>query len=359
MKPTIGEIPTDGIVPLSETLDHVGPMCLSVEDAALLYGVLRGIPNPEAPAPRDVQRPALRRSARRTSSTCSIGRSPPDSTRPASDSRSAGAVLDDVDDPAHEGDRGDLRAHRAARGRGLSRRRRSKAGPRTTHENVRLRLEMGRYILAEDYVRAQRGRQILTQEVREALGGRDGLLLPSMPVPATRLGAATVSIGGTEETVRNITLRLTQLFNITGHPAISLPCGKTDEGLPVGLQIVGDQEPHARNCCKSPRPSRRSSQTGSLRVSAVLSRVGTPSGIGVARTAWCGRSTGVSTGWHPTDITSHVPEERVAAWVDEVMQDTPAFFDLPPTSDYAFTTPRRLSCGSREKPARCVFRAQS
>ena len=64
-------------------------------------------------------------------------------------------------------------------------------------------------------------------------------MLPSMPVPATTLGVPTVSIGGTEEPVRNITLRLTQLFNITGHPAISLPCGKTDEGLPVGLQIVG------------------------------------------------------------------------------------------------------------------------
>ena len=64
--------------------------------------------------------------------------------------------------------------------------------------------------------RAQRGRQLLIREVREALGGRDGLLLPSMPVPATKLGVPTVSLGGTEETVRNITLRLTQLFNITG-----------------------------------------------------------------------------------------------------------------------------------------------
>jgi aspartyl-tRNA(Asn)/glutamyl-tRNA(Gln) amidotransferase subunit A len=111
--------------------------------------------------------------------------------------------------------------------------------PQDYTENVRLRLEMGRYILAEDYVRAQRGRLRLIREVREVLNGRDGLLLPSMPVPATKLGAATVSLGGTEETVRNITLRLTQLFNITGHPAISLPCGKTGEGLPVGIQIVG------------------------------------------------------------------------------------------------------------------------
>ena len=54
LKPTIGEIPIDGIVPLSESFDHAGPLCLSVEDAALLYGVLRGIPNPVVPAPRDV-----------------------------------------------------------------------------------------------------------------------------------------------------------------------------------------------------------------------------------------------------------------------------------------------------------------
>src|SRR6188472_872959 len=53
LKPTIGEIPIDGIVPLSESFDHAGPMCLSVEDAALLYGVLRGVPNPVAPAPRE------------------------------------------------------------------------------------------------------------------------------------------------------------------------------------------------------------------------------------------------------------------------------------------------------------------
>jgi len=105
--------------------------------------------------------------------------------------------------------------------------------------NVRIRLEMGRYILAEDYVRALRGRQVLIDEVDAALAGRDALLLPSLAVPATRLGAATVKVSGGEEPVRNITLRLTQLFNITGHPAISIPCGMTAEGLPIGAQLAG------------------------------------------------------------------------------------------------------------------------
>jgi Asp-tRNA(Asn)/Glu-tRNA(Gln) amidotransferase A subunit family amidase len=54
--------------------------------------------------------------------------------------------------------------------------------------NVRIRLEMGRYILAEDYVRALRGRHLLIEEVDAALRGRDALLLPSLAVPASQAG---------------------------------------------------------------------------------------------------------------------------------------------------------------------------
>jgi aspartyl-tRNA(Asn)/glutamyl-tRNA(Gln) amidotransferase subunit A len=79
--------------------------------------------------------------------------------------------------------------------------------------------------------------------VDAALATHDALLLPTLPVPATRLGAATVRVGTTDEPVRNITLRLTQLFNVTGHPAISIPCGKTREGLPIGAQLVGTTTP--------------------------------------------------------------------------------------------------------------------
>jgi len=107
--------------------------------------------------------------------------------------------------------------------------------------NVRIRLEMGRYILGEDYVRALRGRDVLIAEVDAALRSRDALVLPSLSVPAVRLGASTVKIGGVEEPVRNITLRLTQLFNITGHPAITIPCATTTDGLPIGVQLVGER----------------------------------------------------------------------------------------------------------------------
>jgi aspartyl-tRNA(Asn)/glutamyl-tRNA(Gln) amidotransferase subunit A len=105
--------------------------------------------------------------------------------------------------------------------------------------NVRSRLELGRYVLGEDYVRALRGREVLRRQVNAALGRRSALLLPALAIPAPKLGATTVRIGASEEPVRNVMLRLTQLFNITGHPAITLPCGNTSLGLPVGLQLVG------------------------------------------------------------------------------------------------------------------------
>jgi len=237
LKPTIGELPIDGIVPLSESLDHPGPMCLTVEDTALFYGVLRGIPNPTPPSARDVS--GLRFGIPRgyffdLMDPQVLARFDESCER----LKSAGAVLEDVA-IAHTKEIAAIYVHIALPEAAAYHASTLENRPQDYTENVRLRLEMGRYILAEDYVRAQRGRQLLTREVREAIGGRDGLLLPSMPVPATKLGVPTVSISGTEEPVRSITLRLTQLFNITGHPAISLPCGKTDEGLPVGLQIVG------------------------------------------------------------------------------------------------------------------------
>jgi aspartyl-tRNA(Asn)/glutamyl-tRNA(Gln) amidotransferase subunit A len=113
------------------------------------------------------------------------------------------------------------------------------AHPEGYSPGVRLRLEMGRYVLAEDYVRAMRLRDVLKRSVTDALVGLDALLLPTLPIPAPPIGAASVDVDGHKEPVRAAMLRLTQLFNITGHPAISIPAGVTDDGFPVGLQLVG------------------------------------------------------------------------------------------------------------------------
>jgi aspartyl-tRNA(Asn)/glutamyl-tRNA(Gln) amidotransferase subunit A len=237
LKPTLGEIPTDGVVPLSETMDHVGPLCLCVDDTALLYDVLRGIPNPVAPVPRDARglRFGIPRPYFFDLIDPQVASRFDDLCRRLKD---AGAVLEDVVIP-HTKEISTIYVHIALPEAAAYHAPTLESRPQDYTENVRLRLEMGRYILAEDYVRAQRGRLVLIREVNDAMNGRDGLLLPSLPVPATKLGKPTVSVGGVEEPVRNITLRLTQLFNITGHPAISVPCGTTDEGLPVGVQLVG------------------------------------------------------------------------------------------------------------------------
>jgi Asp-tRNA(Asn)/Glu-tRNA(Gln) amidotransferase A subunit family amidase len=103
---------------------------------------------------------------------------------------------------------------------------------------------MGRYVLGEDYARALRGRELIRREVDAALDGVDGLFLPALAIPAPKIGVPIVRIGATEEPVRNVMLRCTQAFNVSGHPAITLPCGSTTEGLtteglPLGAQIIG------------------------------------------------------------------------------------------------------------------------
>jgi aspartyl-tRNA(Asn)/glutamyl-tRNA(Gln) amidotransferase subunit A len=111
--------------------------------------------------------------------------------------------------------------------------------PHAYTDNVRIRLEMGRHVLAEDYVRALRGRAVITSEVERALENADALILPALSIEAPPIGAATVAVNGGNEPVRNAMLRCTQPFNVSGHPAISIPCGFTAARLPVGLQIVG------------------------------------------------------------------------------------------------------------------------
>jgi aspartyl-tRNA(Asn)/glutamyl-tRNA(Gln) amidotransferase subunit A len=239
LKPEIGEVPTTGIVPLSRTMDHVGPMCRSVEDAAILHEVL--VARAKAPTPRPDARDARGMRVRVLRGYFSALLDPQvASSFEASCERlrGAGVVLEDAEIP-HASDVAAIYVHIVLAEAAAYHAKTLESRPEDYTVNVRLRLEMGRYILAEDYVRALRGRDLLRNEVDAALSGCDALLLPALAVPATRLGAAMVRVGGSDEPVRNITLRLTQLFNVTGHPAISVPCGKTSEGLPIGAQLVG------------------------------------------------------------------------------------------------------------------------
>ena len=212
-------------------------MCRSVEDAAIVYGALRGMPHrPLAPAPAPR---GLRLGVLRGYFTALLD---PDIESIVEQTyvrlREAGVELRDVG-VAHASDVAAVYTLIALAEAAVyhAKTLEDRADDYTT--NVRLRLETGRYILAEDYLRALRGRDVLIREVDAAMEGLDGLLLPALPIPASTIGVPTVRIGGSDEQVRSITLRLTQLFSVTGHPAITIPCGRTPTGLPAGLQIVG------------------------------------------------------------------------------------------------------------------------
>jgi aspartyl-tRNA(Asn)/glutamyl-tRNA(Gln) amidotransferase subunit A len=237
LKPTLDEIPVDGVVPLSGTMDHVGPLCRSVEDAGILYDVLSGATRAVGSQVPDAH--GLRLGVLRGYFMAVVDSEVAERfERACRRLQAAGVELHEVD-IRHANDIAPIYLHIV-----LSEAAAYHAATLESHAdvytpNVRLRLEMGRYILAEDYVRALHGRDVLRREVDSALTDCDGLLLPTLPIPAPTIGSGSVRIGGVEESVRNITMRLTQLFNLTGHPAISMPCGSTREGWPVGAQLVG------------------------------------------------------------------------------------------------------------------------
>jgi aspartyl-tRNA(Asn)/glutamyl-tRNA(Gln) amidotransferase subunit A len=105
--------------------------------------------------------------------------------------------------------------------------------------DVRERLMIGIAVSGLHYVRAQQVRALARAEVDQALARRDVLLAPSTPIAATVIGERHTMIGDTSADVRASLLLYTRAFNLSGHPACSLPCGFTRAGLPIGLQLVG------------------------------------------------------------------------------------------------------------------------
>ena len=118
--------------------------------------------------------------------------------------------------------------------------------PENLGEEVRVRLEVGRFILASDYVAAQRFRTHLLAVMVRALEGCDALITPTIAVGAPNAGVQHVDVDGVSLPIHAAMTRCTAPFNLTGMPAITLPCGIDRDGLPVGIQIAGRPGDDAR-----------------------------------------------------------------------------------------------------------------
>jgi len=238
LKASLGEVPTEGTVPLSSTLDHIGPLTRTVDDAAAIWAVLTGRRPTviEARAPTSIKlgvldgyfgdlldnevRAAFGAAVERLA-RCGVAMQP--RALAGTDLITSAYVAISLAEAAHwhaqylQTRSGDYQP------------------------GVRARLGIGEKVSAVEYIRAFESRERLISAVDAALEDHDVLVLPTLAIVAPTLGMQDVTMsGGRQIPVRSAMLRMTQLFNVTGHPAISLPIAT--RGLPVGMQLVGQRD---------------------------------------------------------------------------------------------------------------------
>ncbi len=245
LKPTYGRVPLHGVIPLASTLDHGGVLCRCVEDAAHVLAVISepdqhdsgsskasnralksGVKGLQIGLPRQFFFDAIQLVVRQKvlaaigvleqlgAEICEVDmKRMKETTRLAADITAAEAL--------------------AYHSKWLERRAESYGA------DVRAHLEEGKSIPALVYLQAQQLRRRYTEELEACLESVNVLAAPTLPVVAPGIEENEVRTGRSAENVRPALLRLTRPGNLTGLPAISVPCGFSKDGLPVGLQLIG------------------------------------------------------------------------------------------------------------------------
>ena len=248
IKPTYGRISRQGIIPLSWSLDHAGPMARCVEDCAILLEAMAGEDPKDSTSSSDPV-PDFRATLRQPITDLRAGvpkqffSGIQDGVRDSVNQaiqilESLGVKLVEIDVPSMD--------EAAAISMGI-------LGPEvaTYHkdiiaehaseypEDIRRRILPNLFIPAVDYIRAMQMRTSFTRRYYEVFDTCDFLVTPTEPMTAQPIGQTTIVIDGEERNNQGLLTRFTSPFNIAGLPAISVPCGYDHHGLPVGLQIVG------------------------------------------------------------------------------------------------------------------------
>lgn len=249
MKPTMGLIPTTGVVPYCWTLDHVGLMTRNVADCADLLGIIAGY-DPRDPASVDFAPSDYAAALGADIKGLRVGipinfyyeRTDPEILacldRVKTYLSSAGVKLTPVKFPDMEHSRTvslTLQMPEALSAHSFYLQNRGDLYGR----DFRAGLAVGQCILAEHYVKAKRFVELYRKQTNALFDDVDLILTPAAPEIAQKLGTVKCARDGVDEAIGNAITRFTTFFNMTGHPALTMPCGMHSEGLPIGLQIVG------------------------------------------------------------------------------------------------------------------------
>jgi aspartyl-tRNA(Asn)/glutamyl-tRNA(Gln) amidotransferase subunit A len=248
LKPTYGRVSRSGVLPLAWSLDHAGPMTRTVTDAAMMLEAIAGH-DPDDPTSARRPVPPFTRLVEGGVRGLRLGIPreffwSPVHPEVAARVRGAiqalereGAVLQEVSLPCMEYapsvQAAIILAEAAAYHRPRLRTHYAEYGP-----GVRMRLLQGLFVNGCDYLDAQRGRRLIRREYLRCLEEVDALVTPAVPIPAPRISQEAVDVEGFSAPPQFFLVRNTFVFNLTGLPAVSVPCGLA-AGLPVGLQIAG------------------------------------------------------------------------------------------------------------------------
>ncbi len=256
LKPTFGRISRRGAFPLGHTLDTLGPFGTTVEDLGVVYSALAGWdPDDRASVRRPVESPSFEVSPNLSGRVLGIPDTfyykdlDPEIDRAMQDAlrvmEGLGADLRPVPVPdiaaANALHRLILLAEAAS-----VHRRRLDAHRESFGDDVRKLLDQGRFVLATDYLDAQRARRQLCDSFDDVLTSVDALVIPGVPVPTARVEQMEIVCNGKLENVRLATTRNIRALNLIGLPVVSVPCGFRTDGMPIGMQIVGGRFEEAR-----------------------------------------------------------------------------------------------------------------